>query len=84
MTSTAAPASASRVERAVGVGGDLELALGERVGGAGERGVAGWEGCIAAGDVGADGPRLGVGLVEEDADGLAARADVHRAVTIER
>ena len=48
MTSTEASASTPRVERAVGVRGDLELALGERRGGAGERRVAGCAGWIAA------------------------------------
>ena len=57
-------------ERAGGVGGDLELALGERRGGAGERGVGGVGGLDRRGDLGADRPGLRVRLVEEDAGGF--------------
>ena len=68
-----------RRQRPVGVRGDLEVALGERVGGARRSdesaGCAGW---IGGGDVGPDRPRLGVGLVEEDAGGLR-RSSVHNS-----
>ena len=54
-------------ERAVGMRGDVERARGEQLRGAGERRVAGMGGLHLGGDLGPDGPRLGVGLVEEDA-----------------
>ncbi len=59
-----------RGERAGGVVEDLEIALGEGVGGGGEGGVAGVRGLHALGEVGADRPRLGVELVENDAGKL--------------
>ena len=54
------------VERGGVVRGDLEVAALERGGGCRQRGVGGVSGLHALGDLGADRPRLGVGLVEED------------------
>ena len=71
------------VERAVGVGGDVERARGEQLRGAGERRVAGMGGLHLGRDLGADGPGLGVGLVEEDAGELAgAGGRFHRDQTV--
>jgi hypothetical protein len=53
-------------ERAGRMGGDVELAAGEQVGGAAKRGVAGVGGLDRGGDLGADRPRLRVRLVEQD------------------
>ena len=55
----------------LGVGGDREVAgaRGRSAAAASEE-SPGWAGCIARGDLGADRPGLGVGLVEEDAGEL--------------
>ena len=55
------------------MGGNVELARGERAGGVRERGVTWMGGLDLAGDLGADRPGLGVGLVEEHAGGLRGR-----------
>ena len=57
-------------EGALGVGRDLEVAVGERLGGEGVGGVLGVGGLHLLGELAADRPRLGVGLVEEDAGDL--------------
>ena len=54
------------IERGGVVGGDVEVAAPERGGRCGQRGVGRMGGLHALGDLGADRPRLGVGLVEED------------------
>ena len=73
MTRTSAPASVSRVSGRSAFGGDVEVAVGERLGGDGVGGVLRVGGLHLLGELAADRPRLGVGLVEEDAGDLRLR-----------
>jgi DNA-binding Lrp family transcriptional regulator len=57
-------------ERALGVRRNVEVAVGERLGGERVRGVPGVRRLHLLGELAADRPRLGVGLVEEDAGHL--------------
>ena len=67
------------VEGALGVGEDVEVAGGEALGGDRVGGVRRVGGLHLLGEVAADGPRLGVGLVEEDARDLGLRQLVRSA-----
>ena len=71
MTSTSVPSRSAGVDRRAGVRGNLEIAPLERARRAGERRVGGMGRLHPLGDLGADRPRLRVGLVEEDAGALA-------------
>jgi hypothetical protein len=66
----------------VGVREDVEVASGELRGGDGVGGVLGMGGLHLLGELAADGPRLGMGLVEEDARDLWLSERLQRGYSV--